>query len=201
MKTISHGTTVFLLLPLIMCFAAVQAPAQQGKPFKWSMSLQNVKTSEVVDFSRPVKSQTGEQFRLMVQPTVKCFFYIIAESPNGDDVSILYAGSLKKDEVWLSEVLELTNPQGSESLFVITSQDEQKVLAQRIAALNESNSATQKRALMNEIFRIRSDASKFKEAPEKPVLMGGASRGSAEKSQGVEFSGVGTYVKTISIEH
>ena len=184
---------------LIICLASVQVFAQ-GKNLKWNLAFLNVKTGKAVPFSAPIQSGTGEQYRLIVQPGAKCFVYIIAEDPEGD-VAVLRAGSMANGETWTSESLQITDPKGSDSLFIVASLEEQKVLAQRITALQDNNGASQRRALMTEVFRIRSDTSKFKEAPEKPVLMGGASRGSEDKSEGVEFSGVGTYVKTISIEH
>ena len=190
----------FVCLALFICLAAVQAPAQLVKSFNWSMSLQNVKTNETVAFSAPIRSATGEQFRLAIQPSAASYIYVIAESPDGNDVDVLFAGSLKSGETWYSAIFELADPRGTESLFVIASLDEQKTLAQRINNLKKNNGSS-KRALMNEVYRIRSDISKFKEAPEKPVLMGGAARGSEEQDQGVEFSGLATYVKTISIEH
>ena len=54
---------------------------------------------------------------------------------------------------------------------------------------------------MNEVFRIRSDVSRFREAPERPVQMGAAQRALDESEHGLEFSGLETYVKTISLEH
>ena len=193
------------LLPVLVFLVVSSYPvlvfAQQGKSLSWSLGLQNVKTGDLVSFAALVQSWTGEQFRLVINPAVECFAYVIYQSPSGNDVLVLYSGVLKTDDPWYSQVLELSPPQGSESFFVITSLEEQKPLAQRISAFRANSGTVQRRALMNEIFRLRSDVSKFKEAPEKPVLMGGASRGAPEKSQGVEYSGLGTYVKSISIEH
>jgi len=92
-------------------------------------------------------------------------------------------------------------PSGSESFYMIAALEEQKTLGERIAAYKANAGSMQKRALINEIFRLRGEVSQFKETPEKPVLMGGTSRGAPGKNQGVGFSGLGTYVKTISIEH
>ena len=192
------------LVPLLMFLAFAGLPVfaqQQGGSFNWSLGLQNVKTSDLVSFSAPVQSSTGEQYRLVINPETSFYCYVIYESPDGNEVTILYAGLMKEGAAWYSPVLELTPPKGAESLFIVASKDEQKNLSQRIAAFRSNSGTPQKRALMNEIFKVRSDASKFKEMPEKPVLMGGASRGNPDKSKGVEFSGLATYVKTISIEH
>ena len=189
------------LAPLLLCVVLPVFAQQQSGAFNWSLGLQNVKSGELVAFSAPVQSLTGEQFRLVINPSTGCYCYIVYEGPQGDDVEVLYAGDLKSGEVWYSPVMELALPKGSESLYIVTSKSEQRILAQRITAFKSNSGSLQKRALINEVFRVRSDISKFKEAPEKPVLMGGASRGNAEKSQGVEFSGLNTYIKTISIEH
>ena len=198
MKIKSSAAAVFTVLLVFM--AAVQIPAQQNKSINWSLALQDIKTGEMVPFSAPVMSSTGEQYKLVVQPEAACFCYVIAESPDGE-VAVLRDGSLKQGEVWYSLTLILTAPGGSESLWVVTSRNEQKELAQKITAYNKTPGIAQRRALMTEVYKIRSDASKFKEAPEKPVLMGGASRGSPEKIEGVGYSGLETYVKNISIEH
>ena len=189
---------------LLLIFVVVLLPASgqnEGSAFNWSLGLQNVRTGDLISFNAPVQSFTGEKFRLVITPFTECYFYVVYESPGGEDVLVLYSGAMKNGDVWYSPVLELAPPNGSESLFIVASKEEQKTLAQRVAAFINNPGPAQRRALMNEVFRVRSEASKFKEAPEKPVLMGGASRGNADKSQGLEFSGHNTYVKTISIEH
>ena len=198
--SVSRNKAVLLLLVLVF-FLAAGLSAQQNRTVTWTLALQNYKTGEMVPFGTPVQSWTGEQFRLVIRPDSDCYCYVIYESPNGDDVAVLYSGTLKNSESWYSMVLELAEPQGSESLFIIASLNEQRTLAQRITAFNANSGNLQRRALMNEIFRIRSEVSRLREPPEKPVLMGGASRGNADKNQGVEYTGLDIYVKTISIEH
>ena len=197
---VPHLMLVLALLSLVFFVAAGDAQAQQSKPFGWSLALQNMKSGDLVPFAAPIQSWTGDQFRLVISPESAVYCYVIVESP-GDEVGVLYSGPLKNGEIWYSQVMELSIPSGEESLYIVTSQEEQKTLAQRISAFNSNAGSTQRRALMTEVFRIRSDASKFKEAPEKPVLMGGASRGTPDKSQGVQYSGSDTYVKSISIQH
>ena len=194
----------YLLLVLVffaVFFFPVSVFAQQGKSLSWSLALQNVRTGDMIAFSAPVQSWTGEQFRFVITPEAGCFAYVIYESPGGNDVTVLYSGPLKSGEPWYSGILQLAPPRGSENFYVVVSLEEQKTLAQRISVFTANPGAVPRRALMNEIFRLRSDVSKFKEAPEKPVLMGGAARGTPDKNQGVEYSGVASYVKTVSIEH
>jgi len=195
-----------LIIPALVIFAVILfisagGSEKQDKPFNWTLALLNVKTGETLPFSAPIQSGTGEQFRVILNPDSACFAYVIAESSGSDDVAVLFSGPLKANEVWYSPDLVLSPPSGSESLFIVTSKGEQTDLAQRISAFNGNPGVTQRRALMNEVMRIRSGVSQFRESPEKPVLMGAATRGNPNKVEGVEFSGLDTYVKTISIEH
>jgi len=189
-----------ILLPLLFFLAGGAGQVQQGN-FSWTMGLQNVKSGELVSFSAPVQSWTGEQFRLIISPGTDCYAYVIYEGSDGEQATVLYAGIIKSGEAWYSEILEVDANEGAESLFIVTSKNEQTALAQGIRAFASNPGTTQRRAMMNEIFRIRSEVSQYKETPEKPVLMGGAARGTPDKNQGVEFAGSPTYVKTISIEH
>ena len=196
---------LFLLLLTVIVFTVSAGGQQAASSFSWSLALQNVKSGDTVPFSASVQSRTGEEFRLVINPKEACFCYVVAESP-GNEVGVVYAGPLHGGETWYSPVMALTEPEGSEYLYIVVSLQEQKNLAQRISALGNGSSSTGMRVVLNEVFRLRSDASRFQEYPEKPVLMGGADRGASEKNQsvefsGVEFSGLETYVKTISIEH
>ena len=187
---------------MLLVFCAVFSIfAQSNKSFSWTMGLQNMRTGELVPFSAPVQSWTGEQFRLVIETQTQAYCYVIAESAAGNEMAVLYAGRLASGEVWYSQILQLSPPRGSESLFVIVCAEEQRTLAQRITAFNANSGTAQRRALLNEIQSVRSNASRFREAPEKPVLMGGASRGGPERSQGVEYSGSEIYIKTVSIDH
>ena len=201
MKKISFLIVVAIALSLVFFTAAGSAEKKQDKAFTWTMALQNVKTEDMLPFTAPVKSATGDRFRLEIDPAEDCYCYVIAEFTSGEDVAVLQAGPLQGGTTWLSPVLELSPPSGSESIFVVASRDEQAALAQNVIAFVNNSGPTQRRALMNEVFRLRSEVSQFKEAPEKPVLMGGAARGGTGKNEGMEFSGMDTYVKAISLEH
>jgi len=190
---------ILVLALLIIVFLPGFVAAQQSRAISWSMALQNVKSGEMVSFSTPVQATTGEQFRLVISPASVCYCYVVIESD--DDVAVLYSGRMNNRDSWYSPTLQLAPPEGSESLFVVVSREEQRNLAQRITAFKNNSGSIQRRALMNEIFRLRSEISQFRESPEVPVLMGGASRGDSGKNTGVEFSGLETYVKIISIQH
>ena len=204
MSKLSRGRfslVILVLAALVLFVAGGGTDKGQGGPFNWTMALQEVKTGKLLPFSAPVKAKTGEQFRIIINPQADCYCYVIAENDNGDEVTVVYSGQIKANATWQSVDLLLTPPRGTISFFVVTSRNEQTDLSQKIAAFKANSGATQRRALMNQVFSIRSEVSKYKEAPEKPILMGAALRGAPDKSEGVEYSGLDTYVKTISIEH
>ena len=180
--------------------AAVSVFAEKNRSLDWSLALQNLKSGEMLPFYAPVKSSIGERYRLVIAPETDCFYYIIVEDASGD-MAVYSTGALKGGESWQSPTFQLTAPNGTETLFIITSLSEQKPLAKRISDFNKNPGVSQKRGMVYELDRLRSQVSKFKETPEKPVLMGGAARGKENENMGVAFSGLDTYVKTISIEH
>ena len=187
-------------VPCSLLFAEGNTDKQQDKTFTWSLALQNVGKDEAVSFSAPVKSVTGDKYRIIINSEADCYCYVIAETAD-DDVVVLHAGSLKGGAAWISPEIVLSLPNGSENFFIVACREEPPDLVRAVASYQGSTGPTQRRALMNEVFRLRSAVSQFREIPEKPVLMGGASRGESGKNEGVEFSGMDTYVKTISIEH
>ena len=79
---------------LVLCAGSVFA--QQKDAFTWRMGLQNCKTGDLVSFSAPVQSRTGEQFIIQINPDNGCFVYVIYQSPGGDEVVVLHSGALKK---------------------------------------------------------------------------------------------------------
>ena len=192
---------VFFALSLLVFISAGGSEQQEDKSFAWTMALQNIRTEDLLPFSAPVKSSTGERFRLVIRPEADCYCYVIAESTNGEEVAALRAGLLDSGKEWLSPDIVLAPPGGSESIFVVVSRDEQAALVQSIDAYNSGNTPVRRRILMNEVLRIRGEVSRYREIPEKPIVVGGSARGNPGRNEGVEFSGLDTYVKTISIEH
>jgi len=202
---------IFLTASIFLAFGSGKQ-AETG-PFAWSMGLQNTKTNTLVPFSAPVQSYDGEQFRILIKPDKDSFFYVIAQSPDGNDVVVLYNGPIKSGETWYSQVIELTPPGGSESLYIIASRGEQTSLSRLIASANANGKAgsmadgkadaslVQKRAIINEVLSLRSEVSQFKEQAETPVLIGGVARSTQDAAEATQYSGLEVYVKTISIEH
>jgi len=194
-----------LVLPLILFIPAshifAAGSSQHSKtPFNWSLGLLNVQSGEMLDFAAPVQSAAGDKFRIAISPKAACFAYVIYESPSSDNMEVIYAGPIKKGQTWYSKILELTPPGGLESFKIIVSLEEQKILGKKIAELIQSPE-TSTLAIKNEIQRLEGEAAQVNEGPSTPSFLGGIIRGTPGTNVGVEYSGLGTYVKTIRIEH
>ena len=177
---------------LVCCSAALFA--QQN--LTWSLAL--IKDNEGVAFSRPVAMKDGESFSIIIHSKQACYAYVIIQDSE-KQMMVLLNKRLAANESWQTGSIKLTPPSGSETFHVIMSLTEQPELQEAISAYNKQNDARTTRDLNTALMGVRRSASQFNENPEKPVGMGGAFRG--RDPGGTEFSGVGTYVKTIVISH
>lgn len=203
MKIMSKARFALLVLPFLFFISAGSSDRlnRANAPFNWSLGLLHVQTGDMLEFTAPVQSSTGEKFRIVISPETACFAYVFHESLHEDGIDVIYAGPIKNDETWYSSILTLISPGGLESFYIVVSPEEQKTLAERINELVQDPEVAKNLAVKNEISRLQAEVSQVKEAPPKPALMGGAARGTPGRNRGVEFSGLSTYVKTISIIH
>ena len=188
---------IFICLVLL----AVQGLyAQQN--LSWSMAL--VKENVDIPFLKPVEMKDGERFSIIIRNNQECYAYIILYDSE-KQMMVLLDRRLKANEKWQTSTMKLTPPSGTETFYVVMSLKEQKDLKKAIDAFNKESDARTIRNLNTAVMEVRRVASQFKENPEKPLNLGGSSRGIEsnimEFSGGTEFSGAECYVKTIVINH
>jgi hypothetical protein len=191
-----------ILLSLVFSGTAFADDKYPEKAFTWSLALQNERTGGYLPFAAPVRFAGGERFRLILNTEADCYLYVLAEVSAARDLAVLHSGPLKRGITWFSPVMAMSSMGGRESLYVVTSREEQATLAERINNFSGNGNTLHRRLLMNEVFRLRNEASQFKANPERPVLIKGSStRDMYGSNEGMEFFGMATYVKTISFEH
>ena len=183
---------IFLITALFCCSTVLFA--QQN--LTWSLAL--VKDSEGIPFSRPVEMAAGDSFSIVVQTRQACYAYVIIQDSERN-MMVLLNKRLNANESWQTGSIKLTPPSGSETFHVVMSLTELADLQSAIDAFKKQSDTRTGRDLNNAVMGVRRSVSQFNESPEKPVGMGGAFRG--RDPGGTEFSGVGTYVKTIVINH
>jgi hypothetical protein len=170
--------------------------AQDGKTgdegFEWSMGILNQNRKSEIALNRPVTMETGDVFSFRLKSGADCFAYVVAEYSNGS-AAAFYSGFLESGKTVDIGPVELSGAGGTETFYVILSAAEQTALGSAIAAYRvEPDRAA--RSVANEIFNLRRAVSRLNEKTERQVSMGDGVRG-------LEFSGAGAYVKTVTVEH
>jgi hypothetical protein len=189
-----------LALPVLLS-AAINAYAQSGGVFDWTIALVNQRRPVAISVDKPVRMETGEVFHFFIKSGADCFIYVIAQGSD-NSVFVFYGNSLKRGEELRVGPAELTPPPGTETFFVVVSAGAQRKLEQALEAYQKNpNSPRAARGVMNEVFALRRDISGLDQNPEQPVYMGGAFRGGDASIAGLRFSGSDIYVKTFNIGH
>jgi hypothetical protein len=199
-KKLRIKAALFAVFAAALFLSAVNSVFSQEKNFTWSLAMSSAQ--EAVSFTRPVSMKTGDIFTIYLQSETSCFAYVLAQDSE-NKIVVLHSGSLNAGEELLLGPMQITPPGGSETFYVVMSLEEQKQLKNTINAFNRNNTNSRaSRNVLNAVMDLRRAVSRLREEPEKPVYMGGAFRGSGTPGiEGVSYSGLGTYVKTIIINH
>jgi hypothetical protein len=212
------GKVIFIFLYLAICLTTINAMArrsgqvQQADPenaFSWRLALMNLYDANSLDHSATVMARQSDEFKLAIESTVQCYLYVVAIVRPGNDVNVIYSGSLPQDRNWLSPVIRFTGLRANETkeLYIIVSRNEQAALSREISALGETLDVSQRRNVQTAIANIDAGTSGRREAPERPSLIAGVVRYQARGPEGedqdlipgIEYSGLETYVKKIDI--
>ncbi|GHV88702.1 hypothetical protein AGMMS50267_10620 [Spirochaetia bacterium] len=191
------------LIALLCLCMGLQGIYAQQKILDWSLALLNDRTGESLPFATPVNLKQGDRYRFLVETNTDCFCYVVGEV-SGDDMVVLRAQRLRARSLFYSDIIHIPSnvAVGSETFYIVISLTEQKPLLDKINVMQKGGTTVRnRRNVMNEIHNIRREISRFRETPETPVLMGGASRGVLSQIPAVHYSGLDTYVKVITINH
>jgi hypothetical protein len=191
-----------LFLSLFVMGILLTLSAQTGQmpeSFEWSMSLVSQREDAELSTERPVKMQTGDRISFSVKSGADCFVYVIVQDAE-NAAAALYNNPVKAGQPISLGPIRLAPPSGTETFFFIVSYRERPALRQAMTALrNNPASVRAGQNLLNEVYGLRREISQLRENPERPLAMGGSIR--APEEAGLLFSGAGTYVKIIAIEH
>jgi hypothetical protein len=183
---------VFFVFLSACPFLFAQAGKRGNEDFEWSLGILNQKRRSDIALNRPVTMETGDQFSFRLKSGAPCFVYVVAQY-SGGAAAAFYSGPLEAGKTVDIGPVELSGYGGTETFYIIVSAAEQTALGAAIAAYGiEPERAA--RSVANEIFKLRRAVSRLNEKTEKQVSMGGG-------VAGLEFSGAGAYVKTVSVEH
>jgi hypothetical protein len=190
---------LFFTLPLL----SLSGQTSQGRDaaFGWSLFLLNRREPAPLSLERPVKLQTGDRISFTLKSEADCFVYVIVRDAE-NAVAVLHNSPLGKGETLDLGPILLTLPAGRETVFFVVSSREIPALRRALGAWRANpGSARAGRDLLDAVYGLRRDISQLRENLEQPLAMGGAVRDTGEAPAGLLFSGAGTYVKTIVLEH
>jgi hypothetical protein len=166
----------------------------------WSLVMLDSKKSDSMPFSRQVNLNTGDIISFLFSADADCHLYIITQNQERN-AALLYNGFVTAGKDLQTGPIQIMPPGGMETVYFIVSGKADQKLEEMIAEYRKINNFRTGRNIINAAMDFRRNISALNEAPERPVIMGGAFRGFNQDLEGVAYSGADKYFKTIIINH
>lgn len=187
----------------LLCLTALPyAAAQDAKPIAWELALLKgeLVSQKSQDIDKPIPMKSGDKFQIYFRLAgPRSYVYFLIYGADGTIQPILW-GIYDEDSAFLLpstyEPFTVTPPDGTDYLYVLVSSARQTALEKLLKAKTADANA-----ILEEIKRIQLSGSKLTEVPQKPVPMGGVSRGGLEFLKATQFEGRSSYVQIIRLDH
>ena len=185
------------ILTIIFIFSAICLQAQD---LSWDIKFLKGRERESVSISQIIRMETGEVFQINITPDSDAFCYVMAYD-SGRNIYTLHNAPLTAGNEILINQLQLTAPSGTETIYVIMSL-ERLTRLENLIQTHQSNPNSRQHTdnLRREIINLQNTASRLGEPASSFIPSGGTTRSSAQELVN-RFSGVGLYVRTITIRH
>jgi hypothetical protein len=185
---------------LTMCVVFIlTAVCLQAQVFSWDIRFLQGKKRESVSIARTIRMETGEDFLIAIKPDSNCYCYIVCYDSDREISVFKNEFITNGNEIFLDPV-QITDPPGTETLYVIMSFERQTKLESLIQTYNSSASQQNANNLYREVVSLQNTASALGESAPSFIPSGGTTRGSSEEYTN-RFSGKNLYVRPISIRH
>jgi len=182
---------------VVLFAAAVCAHAQT---LSWNIAFYKGKERETLSISRTIRMKTGETFRIAIRPENDCYCYVVCYDSERA-VYVLQNTFLKAGSEISTDPIEITDPPGTETIYVIMSLKRQEQLDSLIQKYNNNaNSRQDANNLYREVVSLQNTASGLGEPASSFIASGGTTRG-ASGEYATRFTGKGMYVRAIAISH
>jgi len=197
---VKKTTVVFVF---VFLFVSIYIHAQN---FSWDINFQKGNDFESVPISQIIRVQTGELIRFTVTSASNAYCYIILYDSQRR-ITVLHNKSVSARRENDFGPFEITDPPGTETIYVILSGERQTDLERLINELNNNPDSRQiNNNLYREIVKMQNDASKLGEPASSYIPSGGTTRGGSTNGAApapfiTRFSGYNLYVKAITIRH
>ena len=212
-----------LTAAIVLALAACQVPAiaKEGAgttvSLRWAVGAIDAAGGKPAAVQHDTKLGVGTKLKLLVEPTSPGSVYLLLLD-SSDDLHVLYrksstvgkAGDGKPTYIPPgSQWFELETGAGMETFFLLASTTPLKDLEQLIDRHEAADVAGKKAAsaaLQDEIRRLNKANRNFARPVERPVMIGGQTRGSTDAASAIDQLAVEVeaerfYGKTITIDH
>jgi len=172
----------------------------QAQNLSWDIKFLQGRNRESVPIARPVRMETGENFLLSIKPAIGCYCYVVCYDSE-QRIFVLENKFIEGGiEIRLGPI-DITDPSGNETLFVIMSLERQTRLESLIKTYNSNpNSQQNANNLYREVVNLQNSASGLGEPASSFIPGGGTSRSGTEEYV-TRFSEKNMYVRPIIIRH
>jgi UTP:GlnB (protein PII) uridylyltransferase len=192
MKKVTMGA-VLIIAAVYICQEA------QAQTFSWDLRFMQGQKRESVSVSRTVRMETGEEFLIAIKPDTTSYCYVLCYDSEHQIYVLKNEIVTGGSEVYLDPI-EITDPPGTETVYVIMSLERQTKLESLIQTYNKSSTQQNANDLYREVVSMQNAVSALGEAAPSFIPSGGTTRGSSEEYIN-HFSGKSIYVRPIIIRH
>jgi len=146
--------------------------------------------------------ETGEEFLFSIISETNAFCYIVIYDSQRQ-VIVLHDQPVTALEEMFFGPFKLIEPTGTETIFIVMSNERQTNLENRIQNFNNNPRSRQAaNNLHREVVNLQNNVSGLGEPVSSFIPSGGTTRGAAEQEQYLtRFSGKNLYVRAITIRH
>jgi hypothetical protein len=170
-----------------------------AQALSWDIKFLQGRARESVAISRAVRMDNGEDFLITITPSLDCFCYVVLYDAERK-IFVLHDSPLIGGAEILFGPFEIVSPAGTETLYVIMSNERQPELEGLIQSFNNSPSRQNANNLYRKVVSLQTAASGLGEPASTFIASGGTNRGSKEE-YATRFSGKDLYVRAITIRH
>ena len=204
---------------LLFCLVCGLAPAVAKSPtvsLRWAVGALDAGGGKPASIQKDTKLEAGSKLKLLIEPKSPSSVYLLLYD-SSQEISVLYRKSSVVDQTkggaptYIppgSQWFELETGAGMETFFILASIEPLKELEQKLDRY-EAASGTDKKAaaaaVVEEVRRLNKAYRNLARPVERPVMIGGQTRGTAAADAidqlAVEVEAEKFYGKTITIDH
>ena len=197
-------------LPIIaipLFFLSIPSDAEQVG-FEFAMIEQDERGTEFnLDWKKDLEMSKGDAFYFSVKVSKGTVLYLLYED-SVEDMSLLFSsvapGIASGDRIDIpgrDAVFTISDPPGTEKIYLVAMNAHDRMLAPAIAELADPGKARAAREkILDRLSTLKKEHSSLAKTAEKPVGVAGTSRG-ATVPEFTEIKGGDFYARTIRIRH